>query len=306
MAVFGVPAAHEDDALRACRAAVEMRDAFPELGIEGRIGVNTGEVVAGTEERLATGDAVNVAARLEQAAEPGEVLIGEATLALVQEAVVAEAVEPLALKGKAEPVPAFRLLAVPGPPERSHASRFVGRAQELHGASAGVGPGADAVVLRAGDCRRRRGRGQVAPGRGGARRHRGPRRPRPLPSLRRGDHLLAGRRGRQAARRPALRRGGGGRGAIAARRERPSDERGRDRVGVPQAARGTGAARRLLRRPAVGRGDVPRSRRVDGDCCRRARRCCCCAWLGRSCSSGARPGRCRCGSSRSRPTRRTR
>src|SRR5215469_6762460 len=44
MAVFGVPTAHEDDALRACRAAVEMRDAFPELGITGRIGVNTGEV----------------------------------------------------------------------------------------------------------------------------------------------------------------------------------------------------------------------------------------------------------------------
>ena len=64
MAVFGVPAVHEDDALRACRAAVEMREAFPELGVEGRIGVNTGEVVTGTEERLATGDAVNVAARL--------------------------------------------------------------------------------------------------------------------------------------------------------------------------------------------------------------------------------------------------
>ena len=74
-----VPAAHEDDALRACRAAVEMRDALPELGISGRIGVNTGEVVTGTEERLATGDAVNVAARFEQAAAPGEVLIGEAT-----------------------------------------------------------------------------------------------------------------------------------------------------------------------------------------------------------------------------------
>ncbi len=131
MAVFGVPAAHEDDALRACRAAVEMREALPELAIEGRIGVNTGEVVAGTEERLATGDAVNVAARLEQAAEPGEVLIGAATLTLVQGAVVAEVVEPLALKGKAEPVPAFRLLAVTGPPERSHASRFVGRAREL-------------------------------------------------------------------------------------------------------------------------------------------------------------------------------
>ena len=131
MAVFGVPAAHEDDALRACRAAVEMREAFPELGIDGRIGVNTGEVVTGTEERLATGDAVNVAARLEQAAAPGEILIGGPTLALVRDAVVVEAVEPLALKGKAEPVPAFRLLAVPGPPERSHASRFVGRAREL-------------------------------------------------------------------------------------------------------------------------------------------------------------------------------
>src|SRR5918911_1451850 len=79
MAVFGVPAAHEDDALRAVRAAAEMRESLPELGIDGRIGVNTGEVVTGTEERLATGDAVNVAARLEQAAQPGEVLIGEAT-----------------------------------------------------------------------------------------------------------------------------------------------------------------------------------------------------------------------------------
>src|SRR5579859_2430904 len=84
MAVFGVPAAHEDDALRACRAAVEMREAFPELAINGRVGVNTGEVVTGTEERLATGDAVNVAARLEQAAQPGEVLIGAETLRLVR------------------------------------------------------------------------------------------------------------------------------------------------------------------------------------------------------------------------------
>src|SRR5439155_26474880 len=73
MAVFGVPTAHEDDALRACRAAVEMRDALPGLGVEARIGVNTGEVVTGTAERLATGDAVNVAARLEQAAAPGEI-----------------------------------------------------------------------------------------------------------------------------------------------------------------------------------------------------------------------------------------
>jgi tetratricopeptide (TPR) repeat protein len=131
MAVFGIPAAHEDDALRACRAAVEMRDALPELGIGGRIGVNTGEVVTGTSERLATGDAVNVAARFEQAAAPGEVLIGEATHALVHDAVVVEPVDPLALKGKSEPVPAYRLLSVLDAPERSHVTRFVGREQEL-------------------------------------------------------------------------------------------------------------------------------------------------------------------------------
>ena len=131
MAVFGIPAAHEDDALRACRAAVEMRDALPELGIRGRIGVNTGEVVTGTEERLATGDAVNVAARFEQAAAPGEVLIGEDTQTLAHEAVVTEPVEPLMLKGKSEPVAAFRLLSVLDAPERSHASRFVGREPEL-------------------------------------------------------------------------------------------------------------------------------------------------------------------------------
>ena len=131
MAVFGVPALHEDDALRALRAAVEMRDAMPELGIEARIGVTTGEVVTGTEERLATGDAVNVAARLEQAAEPGEVLVGQPTLALVRDAVEVEPVEPLALKGKSEPVPAYRLLSVLEAPERRHEAVFVGREREL-------------------------------------------------------------------------------------------------------------------------------------------------------------------------------
>src|SRR5215831_2888399 len=75
MAVFGVPSVHEDDALRALRAASEMREALPSLGIEGRIGIATGEVVTGTAERLATGDAVNLAARLEQAAAPGEILL---------------------------------------------------------------------------------------------------------------------------------------------------------------------------------------------------------------------------------------
>ncbi|MGI8420847.1 MAG: AAA family ATPase, partial [Gaiellaceae bacterium] len=131
MAVFGVPVLHEDDALRAVRAAVEMRDAFPALGIEGRIGVMTGEVVTGTEERLATGDAVNVAARLEQAAQPGEVLIGASTLALVREAVEVEQVEPLSLKGKAQAVPAYRLLAVLAQTERDQGAAMVGRGDEF-------------------------------------------------------------------------------------------------------------------------------------------------------------------------------
>jgi class 3 adenylate cyclase len=112
MAVFGVPAVHEDDALRALRAAVEMREALGQLEIEGRIGVNTGEVVTGTEERLATGDAVNVAARLEQAARPGEILIGETTFRLTRDAAEVEPLEPLALKGKSDSLAAFRLLGV--------------------------------------------------------------------------------------------------------------------------------------------------------------------------------------------------
>src|SRR6266511_4439456 len=127
MAVFGIPQVHEDDALRACRAAIEMRAALPELGVQARIGLTTGEVVTGTEESLATGDAVNTAARLEQAASPGEILIGEPVLELVREAVEAEPVEPLALKGKAEPVPAFRLVSLLAAPERLHEARFVGR-----------------------------------------------------------------------------------------------------------------------------------------------------------------------------------
>ncbi|MEK6191614.1 MAG: adenylate/guanylate cyclase domain-containing protein [Chloroflexota bacterium] len=131
MAVFGVPVVHEDDALRAIRAALEMRDALPALGLQGRIGVMTGEVVTGTVERLATGDAVNVAARLEQAAQPGEVLIGQPTLALVRDAAEVEPLEPLHLKGKSEPVHAYRLLSVREAPERRHETRFVGREREL-------------------------------------------------------------------------------------------------------------------------------------------------------------------------------
>jgi class 3 adenylate cyclase len=130
MAVFGVPVVHEDDALRACRAAVEMRNALPELGIRGRIGLNTGEVVTGTEERLATGDAVNVAARLEQAAEPGEVLVGPETVGLVRDAVELGEERLLELKGKSAPVPAYPLLTAAGELSRRFDVPIVGRDRE--------------------------------------------------------------------------------------------------------------------------------------------------------------------------------
>ena len=108
MAVFGVPVAHEDDALRAVRAAWEMRAAVPALGLRARIGVNTGEVVAGEGDALVTGDAVNVAARLEQAAEPGEVLIGAADAAARARRRPGRA-GPVEAKGKRATVDAFRL-----------------------------------------------------------------------------------------------------------------------------------------------------------------------------------------------------
>jgi class 3 adenylate cyclase/tetratricopeptide (TPR) repeat protein len=134
MAVFGIPRVHEDDPLRAVRAAVELRDAVAERGIRTRIGVNTGEVVTGRGETLVTGDAVNVAARLEQTAHAGEILIGAATAELVGDAVRTDPAEPLALKGKREPVMAYRvreLVADASPFARAIGTPFVGRTAEL-------------------------------------------------------------------------------------------------------------------------------------------------------------------------------
>src|SRR5437870_6741661 len=147
MAVFGVPVAHEDDALRAVRAAVDMLARLEGLNdeFEGRfgsriglrIGINTGEVVAGdvsVGETFVSGDPVNVAARLEQTAAVGEVLLGELTWRLTRQAVRAEPVEPLALKGKEKPVPAYRLLGLAdGVPARvaRAGSALVGREEEL-------------------------------------------------------------------------------------------------------------------------------------------------------------------------------
>jgi len=128
MAVFGVPVAHEDDALRAVRAAVELRDA---VEIDVRIGLNTGEVVTAEGETLATGEAINIAARLEQAAGVGDVLLGAQTCALVRELVDVELLPPLDVKGKSDPITAYRLVALTGVARRRDAAPMIGRAKEL-------------------------------------------------------------------------------------------------------------------------------------------------------------------------------
>ena len=149
MAVFGLPIRHEDDALRAVRAAAAMQAALPALNDEFRatwgieihnhIGVNTGEVIAGdasSGQRLVTGDAVNTAARLEGAAGSGEIILGGLTYRLARDQIEVEPIAPLTLKGKAEPVAAFRLVAVRGPQADGAdgtgvTTPFVGRVEEM-------------------------------------------------------------------------------------------------------------------------------------------------------------------------------
>lgn len=147
VAVFGVPVVHENDALRAVSACVEMRDAMNEMNKEFmdrwgfqllvRTGVNTGEVIAtdiSQGDAFSTGDTMNVAARLEQNAPPGEILIGRATERLVSHAAKLEEIEPLALKGKSEPVPAWKVISVDklAPVgDRNLNSTLVGRDDEL-------------------------------------------------------------------------------------------------------------------------------------------------------------------------------
>jgi class 3 adenylate cyclase/tetratricopeptide (TPR) repeat protein len=146
MAVFGIPRVHEDDALRACRAAIEMRAAVPELGEElkrtrgidfaVKLGVNSGDVfvAAGSEAgTFATGDPINVAARLEQMAEAREILLGEQTYRLVERQVRAQPLESFGVKGRSEKVQAWRLLELV--PEEQElvgwTAPFVGRERDL-------------------------------------------------------------------------------------------------------------------------------------------------------------------------------
>ncbi len=133
MAAFGVPRAHEDDAERALRAALQILPAVEELGLSVRIGVEAGEVVVeDAESTFATGEAVNLAARLQQAAPEGAILIGPGVLSLANGRVVAEPDEPVAVGGRAEPLPTWRLVDVAAQPGRAVPSApFVGRDVEL-------------------------------------------------------------------------------------------------------------------------------------------------------------------------------
>ena len=137
MAAFGVPDVREDDALRAVDSALAMRENLEQLAADLgldlglRIGVNTGEVVVSDQDEDVVGDAVNVASRLEGAAGTNEIFVGEETWRLTRSTSRYDVVPPLTLKGKSEPVPAYRLHAVDERTTDSAAAPFVGRAAEL-------------------------------------------------------------------------------------------------------------------------------------------------------------------------------
>src|SRR6266550_4774734 len=153
LAVFGVPKAHEDDAERAVRVGLEMQAILSELNrgfaAEGkptlamRIGVEAGEILvdveraSGPRDRMLTGDAVNTAARLQAAAEPGQIVVGPSVYARTRDAIEYRALEPLHLKGKSEPVPAWRTLRIKARvrgerPSLGMEARLVGRDEELN------------------------------------------------------------------------------------------------------------------------------------------------------------------------------
>ena len=329
MAVFGVPRIHEDDALRAVRAAVEMREARARLNeelrrawgvtVEARTGVNTGEVIAGDSggrgQSFVVGDAVNTAARLEQAAGPGEILIGETTFRLVQAAVVAEAGRPLGPEGEADTGSSAagtrcHTRARPaGPPPRLAARRADARARaarrDLRGDVDHGQEGELVMIMGAAGVGKSRLTGEFLSTvvERDATRDQGT-----LPAVRRGNHVLARgggstRRGRHQRARLAARRatedrpllGHEGEAALVADRlgpllgagtGRPGDTG--DVLGRPEALRAArlpASAGGRLRRHPVGGADVPRPPRVPRRPDPGRVRCCSCAWRGRSCSS---------------------
>jgi class 3 adenylate cyclase/tetratricopeptide (TPR) repeat protein len=175
LVLFGAPRAREDDAERAARCALAMRAAFVPVAQQAaerwhadlnlRIGVNTGEVVSGTwdagdrQDFAVSGDVVNTVARMQKAADPGEVLVGEQTMRLAQRAIRFGERRELTLKGKAAPVPAYPVLGARSQPAKrwerqAGLTPLVGRAHELatlHGYLALARRGRGRVVFVSGE-----------------------------------------------------------------------------------------------------------------------------------------------------------
>ena len=308
MAVFGVPVLHEDDALRAVRAAAALRERTGRLNDELerefgtrltlRMGVNTGEVITGTEERLAVGDAVNVAARLEQSAGPDEILLGSETFTLVRTAVIADPGCAAGREGQERT--AIGVAARERPPRKPPWPPL----RRADGRSRAGAPSARRQLrarparapLRAGHDPRPRGRRQVTAGARvpGVARLAG-RGSRPLHPVRRWNHLPAGHRDRATARVPVrgvrARPEGGRHTPEPARcwRQQPLDRT--DLVRSSQAARSgrpRTATRVRLRRHPVGRARPPRAHRAAGGS---VARCAAASLLHRTIGSeGAAPG----------------
>ena len=248
MGVFGAPVAHEDDPERAVRAGLAMQEAMEDanrqsrekfgVGFSLRVGINSGEVMAGAvgDRYTVMGDAVNVAARLQAAGRPDTVTVGESTYRASREAIAFERLEPLRLKGKEEPVPAWEANGVLAEPRRGAGraqTPLIGREEEAgpadvpgraRGARGAPAPGHRdrpgrrgqvAAAPRADDQSLRVGRSADDPAR-------------PVPAVWRGHRLLGARGGAQRrVRDPRHRRARGRLG-----------EAPRGRHGVDEGARG--------------------------------------------------------------------
>src|SRR6187397_1297381 len=133
MAAFGIPQAHEDDAERAVRAALGIIESMRELELEARIGVESGEVVTDIgDSTFATGEAVNLAARLQQNAEPGQILVGPAAHRLTLGRIEVDEIGPIDVRGRAEPVWVWAAVRADGrAPARVAVTPLIGREHEL-------------------------------------------------------------------------------------------------------------------------------------------------------------------------------
>ena len=285
MAVFGAPVAHEDDAERAVRAALAIRDSIGEE-LQIRTAVNTGEALValgakpGEGDAMVAGDVVNTAARLQGAAPVNGILVGEGTYRATRQTIDYREAPPVEAKGKAEPIKVWEAVGARSrfgsDVEEKLRTPLVGRERERDLLADALDAGAHGAVGAARHARRRARHRQEPPRRRAVPDH-GRRRgdhllaPGPLAPVRRARELLGARRDRQGARRdPRVRRRGDGGGE--ARRDGRDARRGRGRAGLAGAphaparrSRGRGARRarggvRRLAAPARGGGRAATAR----------------------------------------------